>query len=175
MKPLFGQIAVEEGYLHPEEIEKCAEIQRASLNYKPIGQIAVELGYITSEIVEKCITLQQSTHREKSFGQIAIENGFMKSHEAEDCAKVQLKSLGATISLEQAAAVLQDLGLLFTKQFTGAFNPVAERLLFENPSAVERLDLDYISVQFRQRSNHHIPLQTRHVAGVPLEVLNELA
>ena len=89
----FAKIAEEKGFLKPEEIEKCWQIQRQSTQPKSLGQTAVEMGFLQSEQIDECLKIQKSIASHRPFGEIALDLGHLSPEQLDKCVQVQQRQL----------------------------------------------------------------------------------
>ncbi|RME03872.1 MAG: serine/threonine protein kinase [Planctomycetota bacterium] len=94
---LFGQIALELGFLSQEELEEVLKYQQKlqSLGYSEFfGDICLKLGYLTKSQVDQIIQYQRNTTPTPSltYGQIGLQNGFFTPQQLQECIELQKKS-----------------------------------------------------------------------------------
>jgi len=63
VEPIFGRIALEQGYLTPEQHEDLLSAYGRREGGTPMGHIALKKGYLTSRQVETVLALQIQEHR----------------------------------------------------------------------------------------------------------------
>ena len=106
----FGRIALKEGKVNKEQLEKAFQIQREGGYYESIGRIMVRLGYLSKEDIVYLLRRQQeeitnavstTTSRETLFGAIAVMKRFVTLSQVEECLKEQrhLRRLGLYMRL----------------------------------------------------------------------------
>jgi len=111
-RKIFGEIAIDLGFLTAEKIEKCAEIQRTTFKFKPIGQIAVESGFLEPHEIEECIQIQINETPNLPIGQIAINEGFLTPEQIETCAREQQQS----VNFQTIGQICMNEGYLIQEQ-----------------------------------------------------------
>ncbi|HKS17344.1 MAG TPA: hypothetical protein VJU16_08530, partial [Planctomycetota bacterium] len=81
---LFGEIAVQEKYITPAQLDECLQIMRSTKPAPRVGRILMDKGYLTQLQVEVILDIQRvnladrRTRRETGqlFGQLAAASGF---------------------------------------------------------------------------------------------------
>src|SRR5687767_3415428 len=81
---LVGQIALEAGFLTPEQLDRCVAVQKGDTS-KALGSILVEAGYLTEDQLAEVRRLQDSRFerletdpaRGGLFGQLAVRLGYI--------------------------------------------------------------------------------------------------
>ena len=82
---LLGQIALKEGFVQPNQLEECLQLQAKGSVEKPIGWYLVEKSYLTNDQLARVLTLQEAQFEKLSadpsrgglFGQIAVRLGYV--------------------------------------------------------------------------------------------------
>jgi hypothetical protein len=81
---LVGQIALESGFITPEQLDKCVAVQRGDTS-KSLGSILVQAGYLSEEQLAEIRRIQDSRFerletdpaRGGLFGQLAVRLGYI--------------------------------------------------------------------------------------------------
>jgi len=81
---LVGQIALEAGFVTPEQLDKCVAVQKGDTS-KALGSILVEAGYLTEDQLAEVRRVQDSRFerletdpaRGGLFGQLAVRLGYI--------------------------------------------------------------------------------------------------
>lgn len=118
---LLGRIAVNLGYLRPDQVEECLRLQAESS--RPIGRLLVEKGFLTAAQLEKVLdvqhrnaeTIDPETRRRKEaslFGKLAVREGYVTQDQLTECLNLQ-RVAGETRTLGE---ILVHRGYLTTRQ-----------------------------------------------------------
>ena len=97
---LFGEIAVQEKYITPAQLEECLEVLRTTTPPPRLGRVLQDRGYITQLQIEVILDIQRvnladrRTKREtgRLFGQIASTSGFCSSEHVREALVAQLET-----------------------------------------------------------------------------------
>ena len=121
---LLGQIAIHEGYLTPERLEECLQIQASDDPPRKIGLILLEKGYLTNEQLASVMEIQRlrlqtiaaDPERGGLFGQVALRLGHVTQLQLDECLRQQqeLSRAGTPVLLGQ---LFLRKGYLNTDQF----------------------------------------------------------
>ncbi len=86
-RPALGRIAVEWGFLDPEDVSRIMEERRRrEAHTVPFGEFAVRLGYLTS--FQLLALLGRQLRLQRRIGEFFVENGFL---EARDLDEIRLR------------------------------------------------------------------------------------
>ncbi len=93
---LLGQIAVKEGFITPDQLEECIELQKAARD-KPLGAILVAKGYLNREKLIELTGLQRTRFESMAadpgrgglFGQLALRHGYVNAEQLGECLREQ--------------------------------------------------------------------------------------
>jgi hypothetical protein len=121
---LIGQIALEEGFITPQQLERCIALQAQSTPPVPLGRILLETGCLNDERLQEVVRIQ-STRFERIaaepsrgglFGQVALRLGYLTAEQLHDALREQQASGrgGSSLMLGQ---VLMRRKTLTTEQF----------------------------------------------------------
>lgn len=76
----FGQYLLNRGYLTPEQLQECLELQKDTR--LKLGVLAVNAGYMTAN--EADMINEEQKRYDKRFGELAIELGYLKREQVEE-------------------------------------------------------------------------------------------
>ena len=107
---LIGQIALQEGYVAPQQLEECLAMPSS----QPLGARLVAKGYLTQEKLDELIRIQAAVFstitadplRGGLFGQIAVRLGYVSDDRLNEALREQ-SSLGGTGSLRLGQILLK--------------------------------------------------------------------
>ncbi|MCR4318252.1 MAG: hypothetical protein NUW37_18065 [Planctomycetes bacterium] len=99
---LFGQIAVELGYVNSGQLEKCFDFQQSSRARKHIGAIMKILGFISDEEMHEILAIQKRSQfeevagaakkrKERTFGYLSVKLGYMTEEQVYACVREQAR------------------------------------------------------------------------------------
>jgi hypothetical protein len=85
---LLGQIALQEGFITPDQLEECLRLQDAAQG-KTLGVILVEKGYLSPDRLQTLAEIQKrrfdALHADPSrgglFGQLAVRHGYLTQNQ----------------------------------------------------------------------------------------------
>jgi tetratricopeptide (TPR) repeat protein len=107
----MGQIALHEGYLSPERLEECLQVQASCDPPRRLGAILLEKGYLTNEQLASVMEIQRlhldtilaDPERGGLFGQVALRLGYVNQIQLDDCLRQQqeLSRAGTPVLLGQ--------------------------------------------------------------------------
>ncbi|RME79659.1 MAG: serine/threonine protein kinase [Planctomycetota bacterium] len=92
----FGNLAVREGLIGPEQLKEALEVQR-HLNkvgyHEPLGEICIKLGFLSEEEVQKILDLQNQnpSSPKQLYGRVALQNKLVTEEELQECLDLQKK------------------------------------------------------------------------------------
>jgi len=97
---LFGEIAVEEKYITPAQLEECLLILRTTRPPPRLGRVLQEKGYITQLQIEVILDIQRANLADRRqrretgqlFGQLAAAAGFCPPDKVREALHAQLES-----------------------------------------------------------------------------------
>ena len=97
---LFGEIAVQERYITPAQLEECLQVMRTTKPQPRVGRVLMDKGFLTQLQVEVILDIQRvnladrRTRRETGqlFGQLAAAGGFCSPEHIRDALHTQLES-----------------------------------------------------------------------------------
>jgi hypothetical protein len=82
-RPPVGRIAVEWGFLEPEDVARILEERRAkNASTVPFGEFAVRLGYLTS--FQVLAVLGRQLRLQRRIGEFFVERGMLGAEEIDD-------------------------------------------------------------------------------------------
>ena len=114
---LIGQIALQEGYITPQQLEECLGMTSPN----PLGIRLVDKGYLTQEKLEELVRIQMAVFntitadplRGGLFGQIAVRHGYVTQEQLNEALREQSHN-GSSLRLGQ---ILLRMKALSTEQF----------------------------------------------------------
>ena len=108
---LIGQIALEEGFITPGQLETAIAKQAAQSPPPPLGRLLLESGAITEDRLAKVVRIQETRFdrlaaepaRGGLFGQLAVRLGYLKVEQLHDALREQQASgrTGSSLLLGQ--------------------------------------------------------------------------
>jgi hypothetical protein len=82
-RPPVGRIAVEWGFLEPDDVARILEERRArSAGAVPFGEFAVRLGYLTS--FQVLAVLGRQLRQQRRIGEFFVQQGLLEADEIDD-------------------------------------------------------------------------------------------
>lgn len=119
---LFGTIAVEAGYLRPEHVRECVQVQqryRQEGKDKPLGEILVEQGYLTTPKVRWVLHNQafvETRARDRKFGALAVRNRFISRQDLNAALNDQKQAYRQEGRILRVGELLIERGLMDRQQ-----------------------------------------------------------
>ena len=109
---LVGQIALEEGFITPEQLERCAAIQAEENPRRPLGRILLETGCLSEERLADVVRIQSARFERLAaepskgglLGQLALRLGYITPEQLHEGLRDQQASgrTGSSLLLGQA-------------------------------------------------------------------------
>lgn len=114
---LIGQIALQEGYITPQQLEECLAMPAS----QPLGARLIAKGYLTQEKLDELVRIQTAVFntitadplRGGLFGQIAVRQGYVTQERLNEALREQSYK-GSSLRLGQ---ILLRMKALTTEQF----------------------------------------------------------
>jgi hypothetical protein len=112
---LVGQIALEEGFITPEQLERCAAIQAGETPPRPLGRILLETGCLSEERLADVVRIQSARFERLAadpaqgglLGQLALRLGYVTPEQLHEGLRDQQASGRAGSSLLLGQALLR--------------------------------------------------------------------
>lgn len=97
---LIGQIAIELGFVTPEQLQECINHQAGQVQAKPVGTLLVESGFLTPERLTTVIEEQKKRLQESlpyaptqrgaaAFGRLIVERGLVTQEHVNEALRAQ--------------------------------------------------------------------------------------
>lgn len=112
---LIGRIALEAGFINPEQLERCLALQAADRPPRPLGRLLLETRSLTEEHLAEVLRIQKSRFERVAadpargglFGQLAVRLGYLKPEQLHDALRDQQASGRAGTSLQLGQVLLR--------------------------------------------------------------------
>lgn len=112
---LVGQIALQEGYVTPDQLEECLKMQESAKEPRPLGELLFEKGFLSREELDAVVKIQKTKfdtlsadkQRGGLFGQIAVRMGYVAAPHLNECLREQAKQRREGTSLQLGQLLLK--------------------------------------------------------------------